>query len=191
MPSRKDAYVLHHAAEKRRGSSVRRHNRGAASERHCRGRRSGCPTGSGSTSNTSSSGAGDRLVAQGGNQRRLVDNGAARRVDQIRAGGFIRPSSRGTDEAARALRQLLRGSDRKSARRNRSSLADVFDSGFPAFLRRDILAPGDRCPFRKPRPISAMRVPKFAKAEEPEREAFEIEPDRCLPVAPALRRAFS
>ena len=123
-------------------------------------------------------GAGDLLVAQGREHRRLVDDRTARRVDQV-GGGLHQAEFLGPDDAARSLRQdNVDGDEVRLA--EQIVLADIADAGCLAFLRRQVLAPGDDLHAERLGDVGGSRA-ELAEAEDAKRHAVEIGADGGLP----------
>ena len=92
-------------------------------------------------------------------ERGLVDDGAARRIHEVGAVGFIRPSSRAPIEPARPLARARGESDTTSERASSSSLGDQGGACLGRALGGEVLAP------RQHRPSKGAPDPRRARAQ--------------------------
>ena len=129
-------------------------------------------------SNTSRPAPAIVLLAQRREQRRLVDDRAARGVDQV-GGRLHQAELAGADEAARALRQHDVDGDEVGLA-EQVVLGDVADASLLAFLRREVLAPGDHLHAERLGDVGGTGA-ELAEPEHAERHAFEVGPDGRLP----------
>ena len=123
-------------------------------------------------------GAGDLVVAQGRQQRRLIDDRPARGVDDI-GGRLHQAELLGADQPARALREHDVDGDEVGLP-EQVLLAHVVDADLLALLGREVLAPGDDLHAERLADLGGAGA-ELAEAEDAERHALEVGPDRGLP----------